>query len=132
MKLKVATKLASIHGKRVLLETIPSLNNEILFASYIWWINNSYCIKSPEQIIIPLLPIPSIEDPINALTVSHNRNLSKDWFREFLLPEAMQKLERSISPLRKNAGKLIILDGRAHKRKWGRFCLLYTSDAADE
>ena len=83
LKLKVATKLASIHGKRVLLETIPSLNNEILFASYIWWINNSYCIKSPEQIIIPLLPIPSIEEPINAFTVSLNRNLSKDWFREF-------------------------------------------------
>ena len=123
LKLKVATKLASIHGKRVLLETIPSLNNEILFASYIWWINNSYCIKSPEQIIIPLLPIPSIEEPINAFTVSHNRNLSKDWFREFLLPEAIQKLERSISPLRKNAGKLIILDGRANKRKWGRLIL---------
>ena len=55
--------------------------------------------------------------------MSHNRNLSKDWFREFLLPEAIQKLERSISPLRKNAGKLIILDGRANKRKWGRLIL---------
>ena len=123
LKLKFATELASIYGKRVLLETIPSLNNEILCASYIWWINNSYCIKSPEQIIIPLLPIPSIEEPINALKVSHNRNLSKDWFREFLLPEAIQKLERSISPLRKNAGKLIILDGRSNKRKWGRLIL---------
>ena len=123
LKLKFATELASIYGKRVLLETIPSLNNEILCASYTWWINNSYCIKSPEQIIIPILPIPTIEEPINAFTVSHNRNLSKDWFREFLLPEAIQKLERSISPLRKNAGKLIILDGRANKRKWGRFIL---------
>ena len=123
LKLKFATELASIYGKRVLLETIPSLNNEILCASYTWWINNSFCIKSPEQIIIPLLPIPSIKEPINKLTVSHNRNLSKDWFREFLLPEAIQKLERSISPLRKNAGKLIILDGRANKRKWGRFIL---------
>ena len=123
LKLKFATELASIYGKRVLLENIPLFNNEILCASYTWWINNSYCIKSPEQIIIPLLPIPRIEEPINALTVSHNRNLSKDWFREFLLPEAIQKLERSISPLRKNAGKLIILDGRAHKRKWGRLIL---------
>ena len=120
LKLKFATELASIYGKRVLLETTPSLNNEILCASYIWWINNSHSIKSPEQIIIPLLPIPSIEEPINALTVSNKRNLSIDWFREFLLPEAIQKLERSISPLRKNAGKLIILDGRANKRKWGQ------------
>ncbi len=121
LKLKLATELAATYGKKVLLETIPSLNNEILCASYIWWINNSYLIKSPEQIIIPLLPIPNMSEPINEITVSNNKNHSKDWFREFLLPEAIQKLERSISPLRKNAGKLIILDGRANKRKWGRF-----------
>ena len=33
------------------------------------------------------------------------------------------KLERSISPLRRNSGKLIILDGRANKRNWGRLLL---------
>ncbi len=120
LKLEFATELASIYGKRVLLESIPSLNNEILCASYFWWINNSYLIKSPEQIIIPLLPIPNMAEPINEITVFHKKNLSKDWFREFLLPEAIQKLEKSISPLRKNSGKLIILDGRANKRKWGR------------
>ena len=123
LKLKFATELASIYGKQVLLETIPSLNNQILCASYNWWINNSYLIKSPEQIIIPLLPIPNMSEPINELTVSHNKNLSKDWFREFLLPEAIQKLDRSISPLRKNSGKLIILDGRANKRKWAKSIL---------
>ena len=123
LKLKFATELASIYGKKVLLETIPSFNNEILCSSFIWWINNSYLIKSPEQIIIPLLPIPNMAEPINELTVSYNKNLSKDWFREYLLPEAIQKLERSISPLRKNSGKLIILDGRANKRKWGRSIL---------
>ena len=123
LKLNLATALASTHGKRVLLETIPSHNNEILCASYIWWINNSYLIKSPEQIIIPLLPIPNMAEPINEIIVSHNKKFSKDWFREFLLPEAIEKLERSISPLRKNSGKLIILDGRANKRKWGRSIL---------
>ena len=120
LKLNLATELASTHGKRVLLETIPSLNNEILCASFMWWIKNSYLIRSPEQIIIPLLPIPNITEPITKIIVSHNQRLSKDWFKEFLLPEAIEKLERSISPLRRNSGKLIILDGRANKRKWGR------------
>ena len=123
LKLKLATELASTHGKRVLLETIPSHNNQILCASYIWWITNAYLIKIPEQIIIPLLPIPNMEVPINEITVSYNKNLSKDWFREFLLPEAIEKMERSIAPLRKNSGKLIILDGRANKRKWGKSIL---------
>ncbi len=123
LKLKLATELASMHGKRVLMETIPSFNNEIVCASYEWWILNSCLIQIPEQIIIPLLPVPNMSKPINVITVAQYKRLSKDWFRELLLPEAQVKLERSISPLRRNSGKLIILDGRAIKRSWGRLLL---------
>ena len=97
--------------------------NEILCSSFDWWIINSYLIQIPEQIIIPLLPIPNMSEPINAITVSHKKKLSQDWFRDFFLPQARIKLERSISPLRRNSGKLIILDGRANKRNWGRLLL---------
>ena len=123
LKIKIATELASKYGKRVLLEKNPSLNNQILCASYSWWIKNSHSIKSPEQIIIPLLPIPNMAEPINQIIVSFYKKLSKDWFREFLLPEAIEKLEKSVSSLRRNSGKLIILDGRANKRKWGKSIL---------
>ncbi len=123
LKTKIATELASKYGKRVLLETIPIHNNEILCSSYDWWIMNSYLIQIPEQIIIPLLPIPNMSEPINVITVSHKKKLSQDWFRDFFLPQARIKLERSISPLRRNSGKLIILDGRANKRNWGRLLL---------
>ena len=120
LKIHLATELASKHGKRVLLETIPSHKNQIVCASYKWWIKNSCLVKSPEQIIIPLLPIPDMKEPINGINVSHYKKLAKDWFREFLFPAAIEKLERSVSPLRRNSGKLIILDGRANKRRWGR------------
>jgi len=123
LKTNFATELASKYGKRVLLETIPIFNNEILCSSYDWWIMNSYLIQIPEQIIIPLLPIPNMSEPINLITVSHKKKLSQDWFRDFLLPQARIKIERSISPLRRNSGKLIILDGRANKRNWGRLLL---------
>ena len=123
LKTNLATELASTYGKRVLLETIPSGKNEILCSSFDWWIMNSYLIQIPEQIIIPLLPIPNMSEPINAITVSHKKKLSQDWFRDFFLPQARIKLERSISPLRRNSGKLIILDGRANKRNWGRLLL---------
>ncbi len=123
LKTNVATELASTYGKRVLLETIPIYRNEILCSSYDWWIMNSYLIQIPEQIIIPLFPIPNMSEPINVITVSHKKKLSQDWFRDFLLPHARIKLERSISPLRRNSGKLIILDGRANKRNWGRLLL---------
>ena len=84
---------------------------------------NSYLIPIPEQIIVPLLPIPNMSEPINSIIVSQNKKLSQDWFRDFFLPQARIKLERSISPLRRNSGKLIILDGRANKRNWGRLLL---------
>jgi ATP-dependent DNA helicase DinG len=123
LKTKIATELASKYGERVLLETIPSGKNQILCSSFDWWIMNSYLIQIPEQIIIPLFPIPNMSEPINAITVSHKKKLSQDWFRDFFLPQARIKLERSISPLRRNSGKLIILDGRANKRNWGRLLL---------
>ncbi len=123
LKTNLATELASKYGKRVLLETIPSRNNDILCSSYDWWIMNSYLIQIPEQIIIPLLPIPNMSEPINAIIVSHKKKLSQDWFRDFFLPQARIKLERSIAPLRRNSGKLIILDGRGNKRNWGRLLL---------
>ena len=120
LKIHLATELASKHGKKVLLEKIPTSQNEILCSSFEWWINNLNLTFIPEQIIIPLLPLPKLSEPINSLTVAHNKKVSLDWFREFLLPEALLKLERSISPLRRNSGKLIILDGRVNKRKWGK------------
>ena len=123
LKTNLATELASNYGKRVMLETIPIHNSEILCSSYDWWIMNSYFIQIPELIIIPLLPIPNMSEPFNLITVSHKKKLSQDWFRDFLLPQARIKLERSISPLRRNSGKLIILDGRANKRNWGRLLL---------
>jgi len=123
LKTILATELASKHGKRVLLETIPYLDNQILCSCYDWWIMNSHLIQIPEQIIIPLLPIPNMSEPFNSIAVSHKKRLSQDWFRDFFLPQASIKLERSISPLRKNSGKLIILDGRVNKRNWARLLL---------
>ena len=123
LKIKLATELASDYGKRVLLDNVPEMENNIVCAGYNWWIKNAYQKYIPEQIIIPLLPIPNLADPIIEMTVAFNKKNSKDWFREFLLPEAIEKFEKSVSPLRRNSGKLIILDGRVNKRQWGRSIL---------
>ncbi len=123
LKILLATALASKHGKRVLIEKIPFQSNQIVCSSYKWWIKHSCLVKSPEQIIVPLLPIPDMKEPINGINVSQYKKRHKDWFREFLFPAAIQKLERSVSPLRRNSGKLIILDGRVNKRRWGRLMI---------
>ena len=120
LKIKIATELAALYGHKVLNEKLPTKNDEIVCATYQWWLNQTQKSVSPDQIIVLLLPIPSVEMPINSLTIKSLKKNSKDWFRDFLLPEAIRVLDISVSPLRKNAGKLIILDGRVTKRKWGR------------
>ena len=120
LKINLATQLASKYGHFILLETPPINSNSILLASYDWWITNQIFCQSPDQIIIPLLPIPDITDPFNEQTIFYHLNNSSDWFRDFLLPEAINKLDKAVLPLRKNAGSLVILDGRARNREWGR------------
>ncbi len=120
LKIHLATQLASRYGQLVLLETLPKDNKLILLASYDWWFKNQFFSIIPDQIIIPVLPIPDITDPINEQTISYYFKYSKDWFRDFLLPEAVNKLDKAVSPLRKNSGSLVILDGRVSNREWGR------------
>ena len=119
-KIKLATELASICGQRVLLEKYPTLDNQIVCTSYEWWINNLHFIYPPDQIIIPLLPFPNMVEPLNQLTISLLRRQSNDWFKEFMFPESFQAIDKAVFPLRENSGKLVILDGRISKRKWGR------------
>ncbi len=120
LKINLATKLAAKYGQSVLLESFPETNNSILIASYDWWIKNQLSCQSPDQIIIPLLPIPDVTDPVNEQTISYFFKHSKDWFRDFLLPEAVNIVDKAVFSLRKNSGSLVILDGRASSRQWGR------------
>jgi len=120
LKIDLATKLASEYGKKVFLENISEDEDTIICASFSWWINHLHQFRSPKQIIVPLLPIPNLSDPINSLTVSYIKRQGGDWFRDFLLIEAFQLLDRSIEPLRMNSGKLVILDGRTTSKQWGR------------
>ena len=120
LKIRLATELASIYGQRVLLENYPKLDNQIVCSSYDWWISNLHLICPPDQIIIPLLPFPNMVEPINRETISLLRSQSDNWFREFMFPEAIQTIDKAVAPLRRNSGRLVILDGRISNRKWGR------------
>ena len=122
IKIEIATKLASIYGGKVLLEKLPPIrnNNFIICASFDWWINNLHILNPPDQIVIPLLPIPDMSEPINQITASFNKKISKDWFRDFMIPDTFEILDKSVAPLRVNSGKLFLLDGRVNQRKWAR------------
>jgi ATP-dependent DNA helicase DinG len=48
------------------------------------------------------------------------RHQGRDWFRELLLPEALGRLQQAVAGVRRNGGRLAVLDGRLRRRGWGR------------
>ena len=64
-----------------------------------------------------------LEDPLTAARVAALRLRGRDWFRELLLPEALQRLQLAVAGVRRNSGRLAVLDGRMRRRGWGRTVL---------
>jgi ATP-dependent DNA helicase DinG len=71
-------------------------------------------------VVVGLLPIASLEDPLTAARVARLRQQGRDWFRELLLPDALNRLQRGVASLRRGGGRLAVLDGRLRGRSWGR------------
>jgi ATP-dependent DNA helicase DinG len=74
-------------------------------------------------VVVALLPIASLEDPLTAARVGGLRRQGGDWFRNLLLPEAINRLQRGVAGVRRSGGRLAVLDGRLRGRDWGRSVL---------
>jgi ATP-dependent DNA helicase DinG len=71
-------------------------------------------------VVVALLPIASLEEPLTAARVGRLRQHGRDWFRELLLPDALNRLQRGVASLRRAGGRLAVLDGRLRGRGWGQ------------
>ncbi|WP_320676071.1 helicase [Prochlorococcus sp. MIT 1300] len=117
---KLTSELAAVFGKRVVHETICIQENSVICCRCSWWLSHCEQLPFPKQIIVALLPLPSLESPITAARVDAFKRDGRDWFRSLLLPEALALLTPSIASLRVNQGRLAILDGRVRLRSWGK------------
>ncbi len=117
---KLTSELAAEFGKRVVFcATAPDANG-IICCTSAWWLASQDQIPAPEQLIVGLLPISSLESPLTAARVEAFKKQGLDWFRDLLLPELLRLLPRLVLPVRKNHGRIAILDGRLRARAWGR------------
>ena len=66
------------------------------------------------------MPFSSLETPITAARVESFKKQGLDWLRKLLLPELLSILPRLVMPIRKNHGRIAILDGRLRSRSWGK------------
>lgn len=119
LKQQVSTQLAAEFGSRVRLEQTGLEENGILVSSFDYWLQHQAALPSPQLLVIATLPFPPLEDPQVALQVAQFKQNRQDWFRLYLLPEAIGRLQRAIAPLRAQQGLLCIVDGRLLRRSYG-------------
>jgi len=119
-RLGLTSALAAEFGTRVGHQLTAPESNGVICCSWSWWLEHQGRLPLPGQLVAATLPIASLEDPLTAARVAALRQQGRDWFRELLLPEALGRLQRSVAGLRRNGGRLAVLDGRLRRRGWGR------------
>ncbi len=119
LKARVGAILASEFGSRVQVEKTCLDENGILITGWEFWRENQSVLPSPRLLIIATLPLPSLENPLVAGRVAHYKRSHQDWFRLYLLPTAMNELQRAIAPVRENQGIVALLDSRVVNRSYG-------------
>jgi ATP-dependent DNA helicase DinG len=120
LRLGLTSALAAEFGRRVCHEGTAPESNGVVCCRWSWWLQNQSRLPLPAQVVVALLPIASLEDPLTAARVALLRRQGQDWFRELLLPEALNLMQRGLAGLRRGGGRLAVLDGRPRCRGWGR------------
>ncbi len=77
-------------------------------------------MPTPDQLIFPVIPLPTLESPWIAAKVEILKYQGRDWFREFLFPETLTILLKTLVIIRGKDVRVAILDGRMHYRSWGK------------
>ncbi len=120
LKMQTAVSLAANFGSKIQLETIDVSPENILICDWNFWLENQEKLPTPTTMIISTLPIPSLEDPLVSAKVKDYKNRHQDWFKNYLFPESLQILHRSIFPLRELNGRIAIFDNRINHRTYGK------------
>jgi ATP-dependent DNA helicase DinG len=117
----LASALAAEFGRRVDHEQTAPESNGVICCRWQWWLERHALLPGAIQLLVGPLPIASMEDPLTAARVGALRRQGRDCFRELLLPEALERLQRGVEPLRDQGfGRLALLDGRVRGRSWGQ------------
>jgi len=130
LKTQVGATLASEFGSRVQVETVSSQENTILITGWEFWQQHQRKLQVPKLLIITTLPLPSLEHPLVSGRVNYYKQRGLDWFRLYLLPKALQELQRAIASVRESQGVVAVLDSRVIYRSYGKQVLAALSPFA--
>ncbi|KOP27153.1 helicase [Hapalosiphon sp. MRB220] len=130
LKSQVGAILAAEFGSRVQVEKTCLDENGILISGWEFWREHQRVLPAPQLLAIATLPLPSLEHPLVAGRVAHYKRSHQDWFRLYLLPAALNELQRAIAPARESQGVVALLDSRVVSRSYGAQILTALSPSA--
>jgi ATP-dependent DNA helicase DinG len=130
LKAQIGSILAGELGSRVQVEKTCLDDNGILVTGWEFWRHHQAVLPAPQLLVIATLPLPSLEDPLVAGRVAVYKHWRQDWFRLYLLPEALSELQRAIAPVRESQGVVALLDNRVNHRTYGQQVLAAMSPLA--
>ncbi len=130
-----ASVLAAEFGSRVRLES-PVEAQGILVTGWDYWQAQQSTVAPPTLLIITTLPIPSLENPLVAGRVATYKRRRQDWFKAYLLPEALSTLQQAVASVRSHRSAngetsvVALLDNRVNYRSYGKQIIAALSPAA--
>ena len=130
LKERVGAILASEFGSRVQVEKTSLDENGILITGWKFWRQQTQRFNAPHLLIVATLPLPSLENPLVAARVADYKQRRQDWFRLYLLPEALKELQRATATVREHQGVIALLDSRVIHRSYGNQILAALSPYA--
>jgi ATP-dependent DNA helicase DinG len=130
LKTQVAAQLAATFGSRVTVETKDLQADSILVCGWQFWRTYQPQLPAPSLLMIATLPIPSPENPTVAARIAQFKRQQQDWFRHYLLPEALRTLQRAIAPVRSSNTVVVLFDNRVLHRSYGHQVLAALSPYA--
>ncbi len=130
LKSQVGAILAASFGSRVQVEKTCLDDNGILVSGWEFWQQHQTVLPEPKLLVIATLPLPSLENPLVAGRVAYYKRSRADWFRLYLLPAALNELQRAIAPVRNSQGVVALLDSRVLHRSYGSQVLAALSPLA--
>jgi ATP-dependent DNA helicase DinG len=130
LKAQIGSVLAAEFGSRVQVEKTCLDDHGILVTGWEFWRQHQAVLPAPFLLVVATLPLPSLEEPLVAGRVAHYKRNRQDWFRLYLLPEALSELQRAIAPVRESQGVVALLDNRVNHRSYGKQVLAALSPFA--
>lgn len=128
LQAQMGAALAAEFGSRVKVETASPQADSILICGWAFWrrltdplfYGQSVGFPLPQLMAIATLPLPSLENPLVAARVAQYKQKRQDWFRLYLLPTALQEMQRATYPLHQEQSVIAILDNRINHRAYGQ------------